>query len=482
MNEKMHGQMLINGQFIGGESNQLIGKVEIRSPWDGRIIGTATEGSVQDLKTAIDSAQSAFLGWRKSARYERQILLRNIARKCNEEREYLAQLLVDEIGKPVIYARGEVDRLIKTFELTADALFHWGIKALPGDLEERGIGYRITEERFPLGPILAMTPYNWPYNLAAHKIAPAIAVGSTVVVKPSPKSLLSSYALGRLIHEAGSPPGIVSFVDAPISAFPEILSHKSLRVLSFTGSSKVGWNLKSQCPPQMKVALELGGNAFAVVCNDADIDRAISRILPATIAYAGQICISIQHILVQNDIYKIFKEKLISGLEKVQFGDPSREGVICGPLIDDQAADRIENWIKDVQNCDIHCFGKRTNRLIPPTIVETKDRNRPLPGISEELFGPIATLSSFQTIEEAISIVQSSPFGIQMGIFCKESSVAERFYREIEIGGVIINDAPNFRLDWFSYGGEKQSGFGREGVTYAMDEFSYPKSRVERMT
>ena len=469
-------RMLINGNLVEGQGELR----EVLNPYSSKKLGSVSVGTEKDLAEALNAAEVAFDTWKNVPRYERQALLRNMAQKFRDRQSHLVELLIEEIGKPLTLAQGEVSRLIKTFELAADSLFSWGIHALPADLEPRGIGYRITEERFPLGTILALTPYNWPYNLAAHKIAPAIAVGATIVVKPSPKSLLCNIYLGQLIHEAGCPPGVVNVVDAPVASFPQILNHPAIKVLSFTGSAEVGWNLKKECPPNIPVTLELGGNAFAVVMDDGDIEWAIERILPAAFGYAGQVCISIQHIIVHKDIYMLFKDRLLFRLKQMPFGDPSKPDTVSGPLINMLAADRIDEFINSNKNYIIHQYGRRAGTVVPPTIIECDVNHRNLPGIDQELFGPVATLSQFRDIQEAIDLVNASPFGIQVGIFTNRAKESELFYQNVNVGGVIINDTPNLRFDWFAYGGEKRSGFGREGITYAMDAFSSVKCKVER--
>jgi acyl-CoA reductase-like NAD-dependent aldehyde dehydrogenase len=391
----------------------------------------------------------------------------------------LATLLVDEIGKPISLAEGEVDRLALTFELAA-SLVGLGREELSLEFDPRGVGYHCSADRFPIGVVLAIVPYNWPYNLTAHKIAPALAVGNTIVVKPSPKALLSTYALGRIIHECGCPQGVVNVVDAPVLAVKAACQDSRVKMVSFTGSDTVGWELKHSLPPQTRCTLELGGDASVAVFADADQDWAVKRLVAGAFGYAGQICISIQHVWVQDSIYDEFALRLAEATRACPCGDPALRETVCGPLITAEAADRVEEWIVEavVEGAKILAGGTREKNVIAPTLVANVPSDSKL--ATREVFGPVLTVGRFETAEQAIELINGSAYGLQAGVFTGDDSVAERCYRELDVGGVIINDYPTLRFDNMPYGGNKRSGFGREGVQYAMEEMSVLKARIDR--
>lgn len=471
--------MLINGYFIGGECDQAVPKAVIKAPFDGKVVGTAAEGGYREVLTAIESADDAFKTWRHSSRRERQKLLRNIANTVRERTEELVEILSKEIGKPVTSSRGEVARLALTFDDAADSLANWGLEALPVDMDSRGDGYRCIVDRFPLGVIFCIVPYNWPFNLAAHKIAPALATGNTVVVKPSHLAPLSTYTLARIIHEAGCPPGVVNCLLCSPQDAEKGLHDPRVKALSFTGSPAVGWHLKRELSDK-KVTLELGGNASAIVCEDADFNWTIPRIISGGYAYAGQICISIQHALIHKSRYEEAKKQLIDQTKSCPTGDPMDEKVVCGPLISDSAADKVESFLKEAidKGAKILAGGKRTANIIDPTLVEDVTEDTKL--FAEEVFGPVLTIRPFENLDEAIAIVNRSQYGIHAGMFTHDLRAADRAFREIEVGGVIVNDYPTLRFDNMPYGGVKHSGFGREGVRYAMDDMTEPRAMLVR--
>lgn len=475
----IHREMLIDGHFVGGECDQAVGKSLIRSPYDNRIIGTAAEGDHKELQTAIDCAHRAFQSWRHSPRRDRQKLLRTIASLVQERRQELVEILTDEVGKPVVWSRGEVDRLGLTFELAADALADFGLDAIPADLDARGDGHRILIERFPLGVIFGIVPYNWPFNLAAHKLAPALATGNTIVLKTSHQAPLSTLTLARLIHEAGCPDGVINAVNCSAQATEMALADPLIKMISFTGSPAVGWKLKGLFP-EKRVALELGGDASAIVCADADLEWTTKRLVAGGYGYAGQICISIQHVLVHESLYDEAKAQLIRQTNDCPFGDPRKEETVCGPLITSEAADRVMSWIEEAvkMGATVLAGGTREGNVVRPTLIEGVPEGAKLS--CREVFGPVMTLFSYKTEEEAFARVNSSEYGIQAGVFTHDMRIAEKAFQELEVGGVIINDYPTLRFDSMPYGGVKRSGFGREGVRYAMEEMTEPKAMVLR--
>ncbi|WP_025228340.1 aldehyde dehydrogenase family protein [Fimbriimonas ginsengisoli] len=476
----VHCELLIDGFFVGGPCDQSVGKQVVRAPFDNAILGTAAEGGLSELKACVDAAHSAYQSWRESPRHLRQALLRRIAALVREREAELVELLTLEVGKPIVWSRGEVARLALTFDYAADILGTYGLEAIPVDTDARGEGLRCTVERFPIGVIFCIVPYNWPYNLTAHKLAPALASGNTVVVKPSPLAPLSTLTLMRLIHEAGCPPGVVNAWNGPPALAQRLLvEDPRIRMLSFTGSVAVGWKLKELLPDR-RVLLELGGDASAIVHGDADLEWAAARSIAGGFGYAGQICISIQHVLVQSSIYDAMRSRLIAATESCRYGEPLDEATVCGPMISNEAADRVQQMIDEAvgAGATIIAGGGRQGRLLRPVLLENVQPGTRL--AHEEVFGPVLTLSRYETIDEAIVRVNESPYGIQTGIFTHSLAVAERAFRRLDVGGVIVNDYPTLRFDNMPYGGNKRSGFGREGVRYAMDEMTESKTMLVR--
>lgn len=476
----MHAELLIDGTFVGGPCDQAVGKQVLRSPFNGRFIGTAAEGGETELRACLDAAHSAFQTWRHSPRHVRQAMLRNVARLVRARASELADILVAEIGKPITAARGEVARLAITFDDAADLLATYGLEAVPVNLDPRGMSYRCSVERFPLGVIFCIVPYNWPYNLSAHKVAPAIATGNTVIVKPSPLAPISTLTLLRLIHEAGCPPGVVNGWSGDARWVEKALEDRRVRMLSFTGSADVGWKLKGLMPDR-RVTLELGGDASAIVCADADLDWALPRITSGAYIYAGQVCISIQHLLVHRSVYAESRSKLIELTANCAAGDPALEWTACGPMISLAATDRALAWMDEAKakGAAFLAGGGRKGNVVEPTLMEGVPLDSPL--ACEEAFAPILTLAPFDSLDEAFASVNRSKYGIHCGVFTNDIRTAERAFQELEVGGVIVNDYPTLRFDNMPYGGVKQSGFGREGVRYAMDEMTELKTLLVKV-
>ena len=476
-----HCEMLIDGHFIGGPCDQGVGKQVIKAPFDGAIVGTAAEGGWSEANAALDSARDAFAAWRHSPRRDRRELLLRIAALVRERKAELAELLCLEVGKPIVWAEGEVTRLGLTFDLAADILTDYGMEELPVDYDPRGDGYSCTVERFPIGPILCIVPYNWPYNLAAHKLAPAIAAGNTVVLKPSQQAPLSTLTLARLIHDAGCPHGVLNAVNIPGEIAQRVAQDERTKMVSFTGSPPVGWKLKALLP-EKRVSLELGGNATAIVHSDADLDWATERIIAGSYGYAGQICIAIQHVLAHDSIYEDLRARLVEGTKNCPTGDPTNRDTVCGPLISEDAAEKVETWVKEAVagGGKLLAGGLRKGALMWPTLVEDSPADAKLS--CQEVFGPVVTLASYTDFDDALARVNSSEYGIQTGVFTRDAAIGDRAFRELEVGGVIVNDYPTLRFDIMPYGGVKKSGFGREGVRYAMDEMTELKAKVVRNT
>lgn len=467
-------ELLIGGKLVEGAS-----AFAAISPYTGQEIGQVANADEHQVEAALSGATDAFRTWKDAPRRERQELLRKIAAGVAAAETELVDLAVQEIGKPLTWARGEVLRLGLTFQLAADLLSGDAGEWLPADYDPRGDGYSCRAARFPIGPIACIVPYNWPYNLAAHKIAPALAAGNTVVLKGGRTSSLCTLALARIIHEAGCPPGVLNAIYCEPALAERMCLDPRIAMLSFTGSPAVGWALKEKLP-RKRVSLELGSNSFAIVCDDADLDWATPRLRDGGYGYAGQICISVQHILAARPIYDELKGRLIRATAECPTGDPSDERVVCGPLIDGRAADKVQQWVAEAvnQGASVLAGGDRTGNVLPPLLVEGRPPGARLS--CQEVFGPVMTLEPFDTLDEAFAAVNTGSMGIHTGIFTSDIGIATRAFGQLETGGVVVNDYPTMRFDNMPYGGVKESGFGREGVRYTFDEMTELKSLVVR--
>lgn len=475
----IHRELLIGGHFVGGECDRSVGKIFVRSPWDDAVVGTAAEGGWQEMNAALEFARDALPLLRELGPEGRQRLLRQVAYLVRERAKELAELLCDEVGKPIVWAEGEVGRLALTFDLAASELESWGPEKVDLSYDPRGADYSARYARFPRGVILGIVPYNWPYNLAAHKIAPALATGNTIVLKPSDLAPLSTLTLARLIHEAGCPYGALNAVVCPPAIAEKAARDPRVSMVSFTGSPQVGWHLK-RLLAERPVTLELGGDAFAVVFGDADLEWAAKRVVNGAFGYAGQICIAVQHVLVQGGVYEAFRELLVKLVRECPVGDPKDRATVCGPVISDAAAEKVMDDIDQAVALGgkLLAGGARVGRLITPTLIENVPAESRL--ASEEIFGPVVTLSRFEEAEEAFSRVNGSRYGIHSGVFTASPHLQQRAFEELEVGGVVINDFPTLRFDALPYGGVRRSGFGREGVRFAMQEMTELRSLTVR--
>ncbi len=475
----VHQELLINGIFIGGPCDQSIGKTQHYAPYDGKLVGTAAEAGWSEFDSAIDAAEEAFKTWQFSTSQERTTLLNRVANLVTERKTELAELMALEIGKPITQSEAEVTRLILTFQLAAKLATGNQPKEIDVTYDDRSKGAKVTTSRVPIGPILAIVPYNWPYNLAAHKIAPALAAGNTLVIKTPSTGALCTMLLGRIIHEAGCPDGVINVLNGPGVLAQKAAQDPRIKMLSFTGSPKVGWMLKELLPFK-RVSLELGGDASCVVAQDANIDDAIEKLIPGAFAYAGQICISVQHILVHESHYEEFRSKFIKATESIKTGDPMNHEVVCGPVLSDDDAEKIIALLDDAEanGATILCGGHRTGRVIEPAVIENPTRQMRLG--CEEAFGPVVTLQSYKTDEQAINWINASSFGIHAGLFTSDEQRIQTYFNQIEISGLIVNDSPSLRFDAMPYGGVKKSGFGREGVYNTFHEMTEDKVLVVR--
>lgn len=466
------------GLLIGGESVATGRAAEVRSPYDGALAGRVCLAGTAEIERAIVSGQDGAIAMRAMPRHARRKILRGIADGVRAAREDFARTIALEAGKPIVQARGEVDRAVVTFELAADEALRVGGELLPLDLEPRAEGYLATVHRMPLGLIAGISPFNFPLNLVAHKVAPALAAGNAIVLKPASKTPLSALGLGRLALAAGAPPGAFNVVPADRETGERIVTDPRFRMLTFTGSAAVGWPMKARAGEKKRVVLELGGNAAAIVEPDADLDWAAERCAVGGFAYAGQSCISVQRILVHAAVYDAFRDRLLARVARLRTGNPLDEATDVGPVIDEENAKRVVGWIEEARaaGARILAGGGRKGSLVEPAVVEDPPPRTKL--VCEEAFGPVVTLQRYAEFEEALDAVNDSAFGLQAGLFTHDLRRVHRALEALEVGGLVVGEVPTFRTDNYPYGGVKDSGVGREGVRYAIEEMTELRTLV----
>ncbi len=466
--------------FVGGRFLERGGRkiLAVHNPASGAALTSVEVATEADLELAIGSAERAFATMRAMPRHARHAILAKVAARLTAERQELARLMAEDAGKPLTQALGEVDRAVLTFSLAADEARRFGGEVVPLDLDPRAEGMTSLVQRFPVGPISAISPFNFPLNLLAHKVAPAIAVGSTVVVKPPPQCPLTAYRLAQLLTECGLPDGACNVLHLELPLAERLATEPRFKLLSFTGSSSVGWHLKS-IAGKKRVLLELGGNAAAIVHEDApDLDWLAERLAFGAFAYAGQVCIKVQRLFVHGPIYGAFVERFVEATKKLALGDPLDAKTVVGPLIDDKSAARVEAWVDEALAAGARPLlrGKREGNLVGPTVLEGV---RPeLKVACEEVFGPVAVIERYDDFGDALRRANAGRYGLQAGVFTHDLRRIFEAFGTLEVGGVIANDFPTLRVDNFPYGGVKDSGLGREGVRYAMDELSEPRILV----
>jgi acyl-CoA reductase-like NAD-dependent aldehyde dehydrogenase len=413
------------------------------------------------------------------ASYERQAVLQHCVDRFKERFGELAFALCVEAGKPIKDAEGEVTRLIDTFRIAAEESVRMTGEVQPLDISPRARGYQGMWKRVPIGPCSFISPFNFPLNLAAHKIAPAIAVGCPFVMKPASRTPLGAIIIGEVLAETSLPKGAFSILPAHRDGADLFTTDERLKLLSFTGSPQVGWDLKAKAGKK-KIVLELGGNAAVIVDADADIDDAVERIVFGAFYQSGQSCIGVQRIIIHTDIYDALRDRLVARTSKLVAGNPHDRDTFIGPMISEGEARRLDNWIQEaVQGgATLLCGGRREGAMLEATLLE--DVNRSATVYREEAFGPVAILSRFTSFDAALEEVNDSKFGLQAGIFTRDLFKALDAWDRLEVGGVVINDVPSYRVDNMPYGGVKESGLGREGVRFAMEDMTEIRNLVIR--
>jgi glyceraldehyde-3-phosphate dehydrogenase (NADP+) len=443
---------------------------DVHAPFDGKLVGRAPISGRDDVVSAIAAADRAAPAARALPAWRRAEVLHRVAEGLHAAREDFARLLAAEAGKPVTAARVELDRAAFVFQTGAEEALRIGGELLPLDRMPHGTGRWGLTRRFPLSVVGAIVPFNFPALLAAHKLAPAVACGATIVLKTPPQDPLTPLRLGELFRDSGYPEGGVTVVNCSVENAAPLLDDPRIRVVTFTGSAHAGWEIRRQA--RKRVLLELGGNAGLIIEPDADLDRAVERSLIGGFGYAGQSCISVQRILVHRSIYDRFVERFVPRVAALRVGDPLEETTEVGPMIDEAAARRAEAWIVEAVSAgaQLATGGKRTGGLLQPTVL--LDTTAAMKVNCEEVFAPVVTVRPYERFEDAMATVNDSPYGLQAGVFTNDLRKAWAAFETLEVGGVIVNDIPGFRVDHMPYGGVKQSGLGREGVRYAIEELT----------
>jgi len=451
---------------------------EVRNPYNGDPIAEVCVAGADEVSHALDVAEKAFAQTRRMPLIGRSRLLGKIAGAIGRRSEEFVELLVSEAGKPVSLAKIEVQRAQSTFELAAAAVLEPNGHPIEMEATPAGAGHVGIARRFPLGVILGITPFNFPLNLVAHKVAPCIATGNTMILKPAMKTPLCALLLGEVLAECDAPAGQVSFLPFGHTHVGALLRDPRVKMLSFTGGVDVGWKLKGEAIKQ-KVTLELGGNAACVVEADSDWRKHAAKMAVGAFAYAGQSCISVQRIFVQDAVYTEFKDVLLAAVrEKAVAGDPRDVKTLVGPMITKAALENVVRWIGEAEKQGARLLTplKVEGQVLHPVVMENVPRNAAIS--CEEAFAPVVVLEPYRTFTDGLAAVNDSKFGLQAGVFTPDLGKAYEAYDALEVGGVLINQVPTFRTENMPYGGLKDSGFGREGVRYAMEDMTEIKSLV----
>jgi acyl-CoA reductase-like NAD-dependent aldehyde dehydrogenase len=460
--------------LIGGEWRTTEESREVRSPFNSELVASFSVASRAEVEEAIALAHRASVEMRELPRHTIADSLRAIADRIGARSEEFARTIALEAAKPIKTARAEVERGVLTFVHASEEARRFAGEVIPLDGQATGAGRTGWTERFPRGVVFGITPFNFPLNLVAHKVAPALASRNAIIVKPSPRTPLTSLLLGEVFLESGLPRAALQIVPMEIETIDAVLEDERVAMISFTGSAEVGWLLRSRAA-RKQVALELGGNAPVIVDETAELDYAVSRTAASAFAYAGQVCISAQRVLVQSSIAEEFTDKLVAKAKALRAGDPLEEETELSNMIDEQAARRAEEWVNEAvaAGARLLCGGRREGSLLDATVLA--DVQPEMRVCSEEVFAPVAALQTFVDFEAALASANDTRYGLQAGVFTRLTSRALSAFRALEFGGVIINDSPAFRVDNMPYGGVKLSGAGREGVRYAMEEMTEPR-------
>ena len=462
------------GALVGGRTVLSGAATEVKSPYDGRLVAVVHRAGAQEIEEAISRAVQAFEETRRLPTWRRAEILNRIADLIAERRDELARTIALEAGKPITTARVEAERAAFTFRVAAEETKRIYGEIVPLDWTPGMEGRTAHVRRVPLGPIVGISPFNFPLNLVVHKVAPALAAGNPIVVRPASQTPASALRLGEIVVEAGWPEGGIAVVPSATDVAGLLVEDDRIKMLTFTGSPAVGWALKGRAG-RKRVTLELGGNAGVIVNDDADVAFAAERVAWGGFVYAGQTCISVQRVFVHASVRDAFLEAFLPRVAALRAGDPLDEETDVGPLIDDGASNRVAEWVGEALagGAEALAGGGHDGRVWQPTVLTGVDESMKVS--CQEAFAPLVVVSPFEEVDEAIGAVDRSEFGLQAGIFTRDWPTIRRAFDEIEVGGLVVNDVPTFRIDHMPYGGVKQSGLGREGIRYAIEEMTEMK-------
>jgi acyl-CoA reductase-like NAD-dependent aldehyde dehydrogenase len=465
--------------YLASEPEYANTDLEVTNKYTGEVATKVAMADADTIDKAIAAAQQAQPAMAALAPYERQAVLEHCVKRFTERADELAKALCIEAGKPIKDAKGEVTRLIDTFKIAAEESVRINGETVNLEISARAKGYQGMTKKVPIGPCSFISPFNFPLNLAAHKVAPAIAAGCTFVLKPASRTPIGALIIGEVLAETDLPKGAFSILPCSRDGADLFTTDERLKLLSFTGSPDVGWALKAKAGKK-PVVLELGGNAACVVDEDADIEDAIERVIVGAYYQSGQSCISVQRLLVHRNIYDEFKTRYVEKVKGLVSGDPSNENTFIGPMISEGEAERLHSWIEEAKDkgAAVLCGGTRNGAMLDATVMENVPKD--CDASAEEAFGPLSILVPFDDFDEALKEVNNSRYGLQAGVFTRDIYKAHQAWNELEVGGVVIGDVPSWRVDNMPYGGVKDSGLGREGIRYAIEDMSETRLMVIR--
>lgn len=462
-------KLLIDGEWIASNDSFVV-----TNPYSGESLGEVSTANADLMERSISAAQLASVRMRNLPRFQIAKGLRSMAAGIEARKKEFVKTIAKESAKPIVYARSETDRGIATFAWAAGEAERFTGDIVPIDVHPNGRGKWGRTIRSPRGVIYGITPFNFPLNLVAHKVAPALASGNAIIIKPSPRTPLTALLLGEVFLESGLPTGALQIVPADVAHIDSVISDDRVAMISFTGSSAVGWDLKSKIGMKA-IALELGGNAPVIVDETADIDQSLSRTVTGAFAYSGQVCISVQRVYVHASQFDLWTSSFVERAKQLRVGDPIDGNTQLSGMIDQDAAERAESWVNEATSngATILTGGNRESSFLEATVLTNASPEMRV--VSEEVFAPVVVVEKFNAFDEAIDLANSSRFGLQAGLFSNSQANIDRACELLEFGGIMINDAPIFRVDNMPYGGVKESGSGREGVGYAMEEMTERK-------
>jgi len=457
--------------YLNNEAQQPNTDLEVTDKFTGEVAFRVAQADAATIDAGIAGAVEAAEPMAAMPSYERQNVLNHCVTRFKERADELAYALCVEAGKPIKDSEGEVSRLIDTFRIAAEESVRMAGEVQTMDISPRAKGYRGMWKRVPIGPCSFISPFNFPLNLAAHKIAPAIAVGCPFVMKPASRTPLGAIIMGEVLAETNLPKGAFSILPASRDGADLFTTDDRLKLLSFTGSPDVGWDLKARCGKK-KVVLELGGNAAVIIDSDANLEDAMERVIFGAFYQSGQSCIGVQRILIHADIYDRFRHMLVAKTATLIAGDPKDRDTFIGPMIHEKEASRLDGWVREAvaKGGTLLCGGKRDGAMLEATLLENVPHDCKI--VTEEAFGPVAVLSKFTDFKAAMAEVNNSKFGLQAGVFTRDLFKMFDCWDHLDVGGVVINDVPSFRIDNMPYGGVKDSGLGREGIRFAMEDMT----------